>query len=120
MSRAKHRRQPQPPAPPTESRSVAALTTGWMLTVMTTLACSLLATFARYYVWKLDPEALGMAVLAGVMTLAAVVSGTMTLGMTAAVLKLRPERPPTSVTITAVVIGAFPWLAAAALMINRS
>ncbi len=109
---------PMPRAPrktPTPAKQQAAPTidpmlVAWMLSVMTTLVCELIAVAGRVYLRYVDGAAVGLAVLTGTMTFAAVVVGSVALGMTAVVVKYRASRVPRSVVGFAAVVGAIPWL----------
>ena len=116
MSRTK-RRPPKPAAQPVAPNpGVEVMTTSWMLALLTSIGCELLAAGCRFYVAMFDPQSLGIAIFAGVVTIAALVAGTITLVLTVVVLKLRPTPPPRLIVATAVIVGLIPWLAAAALM----
>jgi hypothetical protein len=91
----------------TESPAAETLTIGWMLTVITGLACELglgaaLALAGRH------PEAHALQALTGLLLFASVVIGLLSLVLLPFVLKLRREAPPLGITVFAVVIGAAP------------
>ncbi|MBS0209026.1 MAG: hypothetical protein JSS27_08745 [Planctomycetes bacterium] len=110
MPRAKRPARP-PLTPPGEPRNITLLTSLWMLSLLTALACESVAGAAQFYLRQADAEALPVMALAGMMTLASLVTATLTLALTAAVCKLRPVRPPLVLVVVAILAGIMPWLA---------
>ncbi len=83
------------------------LTVGWMLTIVTVIACELgwLASLGAASLW---PESAAPAALGAVLLLAALLSWLIAMGLLPVVLKLRSEPPPASIIWFAVALGALP------------
>ena len=95
-----------------ESRSIELATHAWMLATITTLVCEIMTVLARAYVTWVDPEALAMQVLAGLLLFAALVLGTIALGLGVVVTSQRKHRPPRPVIVFALVVAIAPMIAA--------
>ena len=108
----KNRKNRRIKQPNTESRAAEALTVGWMLSVMTTLACELGVVAAKivHAAW-LQMERL--AVLGELLLFAAVVSGLVSLLLAAMVFRVRQVSPPRGVTTFALIVAAAPLVALA-------
>lgn len=89
-----------------ESRSIEALTVGWMLTVFTALACELGFVVTRWLAGG-DEES-SWAVLMALLLFASTVIGLFVLLLTPVVVKSRREPPPRGIVIFSVVVGAAP------------
>jgi hypothetical protein len=90
-----------------ETRSTDALTIGWMLMVMTTLACEVGFLATRGIA---GPESEGSwAVLMAMLLFASTVIGLGALVLTPVVVKVRRDPPPRGVIIFSVVVGIAPW-----------
>jgi membrane protein YdbS with pleckstrin-like domain len=89
-----------------EPRTVEVLTVGWMLTVVTTLACEVGYVVAR---WLATDEGTLMA-LSRLLLFAAFVIGLIALFITPVVLRSRRVAPPNGVTFFAVAVAAAPLL----------
>ncbi|MGE0535480.1 MAG: hypothetical protein AB7O68_10945 [Pirellulales bacterium] len=83
------------------------LTVGWMLTVITVVACEVgwLATLGAGLAW---PAAAAPRALGAVLLLAALLSWLIAMGLLPVVLKLREEPPPASIVWFSVGLGALP------------
>ena len=106
QKRPKPRRAPQPPA---ESRAAEVITIGWMIAVLSTLACELIGVAARLYA-RVAADARAAELLAGLMLLAALVFGLVSLALIPLVYRARRVPPPRGVTLMALVIGAIPLI----------
>jgi hypothetical protein len=92
-----------------ESRAVEILTIGWLLTVITALACeagSLGASLAA----NLFDAGDGIKILAGFLLFAAVIIGFISLLIAPVVLKSRKTPTPRVVIVVAVCAGVLPML----------
>lgn len=95
-----------------ENRAAEAVTTAWVLTMMTTLAAELVGVVA----WALQPEAaetrwpVALVALPGLMWFIALVTGLLFLTLTLPVYRLRWRRPPPSFTALGIVASALPLL----------
>ena len=105
----KHRRRE--PALPTNSRPAETVTVVWMLSVVTTLVCSSMAALVWSVVHKQPENEIGM-LLVRYLHFSSVVTALLSLGLLAAVIKLRRDAPPQSIVAAALVIAALPILAA--------
>ena len=94
---------------PEENRVVEFFTIGWMLAVFTTLVCELSAVGVSWYL-KTNPQSTGMALLLMILELAALVVGLLSLVLMAVVWNLRATRPPSGISVFALVVGAAPGL----------
>lgn len=95
---------------PAEERSAEAATIGWMLTTLATfvaLACSL-GSFLL--VRNFDKPPPSLEILPGLLLVVSAISGLVVVGLTPVVVRLRKTQPPTLITRTAMVLGAFPTL----------
>ncbi len=90
-----------------ESAAAELMTVGWLLTTLTALACEL-GTVAATWIAQRDPQSLRIATLAGVLMLAAVCTGLMSLGLLAAAWRLRKVKPPRGITVFALFVGLAP------------
>jgi membrane protein YdbS with pleckstrin-like domain len=98
---------------PVESRGAEFLTVIWLLSALTALVCQVCAALTGWYVHT-HPLATGVAALAAVLMFAALVIGTLSLGMLVAVWKLREVKPPAGLAFFAATVSALPWLVLAA------
>jgi hypothetical protein len=115
MSRVKRRQLAQTASPLSEEqRAVEALTAVWIIVVVNTLLCLLVALGLRQY-GAAHPESVQVKVLSGVLHLTATVVGVVTLVMTPIVLWLRRVPPPLGVTVLAVLVGLAPLASLIAL-----
>jgi hypothetical protein len=113
---AKRKTKPRPtPAAFRETRVADAVTIGWMLSVLTTLVCQLGAVAGQLYV-RANPDVVPVALMTGMLVMAAVAIGSLSLLLTVMVYRLRRVPPPTSITVLAVVIAAMPIVA---LLVRR-
>lgn len=103
--RAKRRVKRQPSG---ESRSAEVLTIGWMLTVITALACEL-AFVAASWLGSRRPGDWSQ-IFSSLMLFAALVVGFLALLLTPVVAKTRRVPPPRGVTIFAILVGALPLI----------
>jgi len=99
-------------APPQESRSAEAATIGWLLSVFTTLVCLCGAMIARWIGVSRLP------LLSGLLLFAALVIGSISLGLGVVVRRVRRAPPPHGVYVFAVVVGALPILAVVIEMLS--
>ena len=90
-----------------------AVTVGWMLAVTTTLVCEL-AVLAAYWYAAAHPQAKA-DVLCGLLLVAAIVIGLVSLCLLPLVVKLRRQMPPLPVVIFAIIVSLSP-LATAMLL----
>jgi hypothetical protein len=95
--------------------SADALTVGWMLTVITVVACEVgwLATLGVGLAW---PDSSAPKALGAVLLLAALLSWLIAMALLPVVLKLREEPPPAPIVWFAVGLGALPL----AVMVSRA
>lgn len=84
-------------------------TTCWMLAVLTTLACEV-GAFALRGLISAEGEPFLLAYLAGILGVAAIVIGAISLLMTLLVVRRGVVIPPRVIVIAAVVIGLVPWI----------
>jgi len=105
----KKRRQP-PVERPVESRVVEAATVSWMLSAMTTLLCAIAAGLA-WVLSRWNPEAEYLLLFAQYLHFCSLVTATVTLALTVAVLKGRQEPPPRGIVVFALIVAALPMLA---------
>jgi hypothetical protein len=106
MSKRKSRRVAPPIA--SEPPAVETLTVGWMLSVMTTLACELGFVAARGYLLAFDGTARRIQVLAMMLMFAALVVGTTSVGLMVVVLRARRIPPPQGIVVFSSVVGLAP------------
>jgi len=90
-----------------ETRSIDALTIGWMLMVFTTLVCEIGFVATRAFAGA-DAEGM-LAVLMGMLSFASVVIGLGVLLLTPVVIKARRDPPPRGVILFSVAVGVAPW-----------
>ncbi|WP_425619229.1 hypothetical protein NA78x_002967 [Anatilimnocola sp. NA78] len=94
-----------------ESRASIAVTVAWMLTILATtgsLIAAGICVLLRRSV-ELAPEpAKVLAILPGVFTFIAATTGIACLLLTVVVYRVRRDRPPTSITFVAVLVGLLP------------
>lgn len=110
---AKRKSRPKPPPPPAEKsepQSVEMLTVFWMLAVMTGLLCEVGFALGRAYLRLVDPTAVRLEVLVGMLLFAAAVVGAISLMLCVAVVKMRKVSPPLGVIVFGVFIAASPWV----------
>ncbi|MGH7134548.1 MAG: hypothetical protein ACREHD_02345 [Pirellulales bacterium] len=99
-----------------DPRSVEILTVGWMLTVVTTLACEVGFVISR---WLADGSDGPLMVLSGLLLFAAFVIGVIGLLIMSIVLRTRRLPPPSGVVVFASVISGAPLAMAAIEVLNR-
>ena len=87
-----------------DPRTVEVLTVGWMLTVVTTLACEVGFVLAR---WLARGER-SLTMLSRLLLFAAFIIGLIALFVTPVVLRSRRVAPPRGVTAFSVVVAAAP------------
>lgn len=87
-----------------EPGNVEILTVGWMLMVVTTLACEIGFVISR----GLADGGAHLMVLSGLLLFAALVIGTLALILTPIVLRNRRARPPAGIVFFAAVVSAIP------------
>lgn len=108
MAKKKKRKAPAAVAP-AEPPAVVAATVGWMLAVLTTICCTVVA----FGVLALARE--GMAenvqLFARFMHFSAVVTSVVSLILLGVVLKIRSEPPPRSIMAVALIAAAVPLVA---------
>jgi hypothetical protein len=99
------------PADANESRAAVALTVGWMLSVLSTLAALAVAALVGLatLAWPApEDQAHPLAALAGMMLFVAIATGLLCLALTPLALRVRQIPPPLAITIGAVLIGLAP------------
>jgi hypothetical protein len=101
----------KPLQPSAEIGPADAVTVGWMLAVMTTLVCEL-GVLAAYWYAAAHPEAAKADVLCGLLLVAAIVVGLVSLCLLPLVVKLRRQMPPLPVVIFAIVVSLSPLVTA--------
>ena len=104
------KRRARPPGSPAETRTAEVATVGWMLAMVTALACEVLTTLAKWYV-RLRPNAEVIQAVAELLFFAALVTGLISLIAAAAAFRLRQTRPPTGITVLALAVGVAPLVA---------
>lgn len=90
-----------------ESAAAQALTTSWMLAILTSLLCNLGAIFAHVAI-PIWPDAAGWQLLAGFLLFGSVVVGTVTLLLTPLVYKALRTPPPRQLVGFGVVLALAP------------
>jgi hypothetical protein len=103
--KSKHKQAAHPPRPPADG-----LTIGWMLTLITGLACSVGALALRAYVQFIRPGAEMIQVLSGLLLFAAAIVGVVLLILTPIIVQRKRSHPPRWIVRSAYVIGVAPWL----------
>ena len=94
-----------------ESRASIATTVSWMLTILVTAGALLLA---GVFFWMSRAEQLApqsarlLSLLSGTMMLTSAITGLLCLVMTVAVYRIRRDRPPLAITVTAVFVSSLP------------
>ena len=101
MASKRKRRSFDQPALPTESPAAESLTIGWMLTVMTALACEL-GLCAALWLEKMHPDAQPIHALTGLLLFAGALIGLLSLVLLPFVVRMRRVPPPTGVMVFAV------------------
>jgi len=99
-----------------EPRTVEILTVGWMLTVVTTLACEIGFVISRWLAAGSDSP---LMMLSGLLLFAAFVIGVIGLLIMSIVLRARRLPPPSVVIVFASVISGAPLAMAAIEVLNR-
>jgi hypothetical protein len=107
--RSKSRVEPEP-------RTVEVLTVGWMLMVVTTLACEI--GFAAARMLSDSPDS-SLMMLSQLLLFAALVIGIVALLTTAVVVRSRRLPPPPGITVFAVTVAAAPLALAAMEMMRK-
>jgi hypothetical protein len=104
------KRKSRPVAPPmaSEPPAVETLTVGWMLSVMTALVCELGFIAARGYLLAFDGAARRIQILALMLMFAALVVGTVSVGLMVVVLRTRRIAPPQGIVVFSSVVGLAP------------
>jgi len=99
--------RPEPAGDSPIGSPAEVLTVGWMLTVITVIACELgwLASLGAAYTW---PGSAAPPALGAVLLLAALLSWLIAMALLPVVLRLRSEPPPSSIIWFAVALGALP------------
>jgi membrane protein YdbS with pleckstrin-like domain len=87
-----------------DPRTVEVLTVGWMLMIVTTLACEVGFVLAR---WLAGGDG-SLMLLSQLLLFAAFVIGLIALFVTPVVLRSRRLPPPSGVTVFAIVVAAAP------------
>ena len=106
---------PEPPRNATPSGSTAeAVTVGWMLCLLTTLATEVAGVGARMLHAAYGGEKLSM--LSGLLLVGATISGLILLILTPITIKLRPDPPPQPLVVCAVLTGIVPIVTVAILI----
>lgn len=96
-----------------DSRGVEAMTVLWMLIAVATLAAEVAAGAAVLLLQWFSTTSQGRSALdalPGVMLLTALFTGTLCLGLTLLVRRIRRVPPPTTVLWTAAAVGVSPWI----------
>ena len=96
-------------------RTVEVLTIGWMLLVVTTLACEVGFVVARW----LSAGDSTLMTLSELLLFAALVIGLLTLLVTPVAVRSRRLPPPSGVTVFAVVVAATPIAMVAIEILNK-
>lgn len=99
-----------------EPRTVEVLTVGWMLTVVTTLACEIGFVVSRAMAGVSEGP---LMILSQLLLFAALVIGTIALLMTPVVVRSRRLPPPAGVTVFAVTVAAAPLALVAIEMLKQ-
>jgi len=97
-----------------ESRTADVATIGWMLTVMTTLACELGFAAAHWFA-SANPDG-PLEMFSQLLLFAAGVIGFISLLAAPVAIKSRREPPPRGITVFALLVGAAPL---AIMMVQR-
>jgi hypothetical protein len=97
----------RPVSAPPESPAAESLTIGWMLCVMTALACEV-GLGAAVWFEKAHPDSQPIHALTGLLLFAGAVIGLLSLVLLPLVVKLRRQKPPLGIMVFAAVVGAAP------------
>ena len=108
MAKKKKRKAPLAVAEP-EPPAVVAATVGWMLAVMTTISCTVVALGVRGLAREGAAE--NVQLFARFMHFSAVVTSLVSLALLAVVLKIRNQPPPRSIMAVALIAAAVPLVA---------
>lgn len=114
---AKRRKRPSASRAARELRGTEILTTVWMLTVLTALACQLgflAIRLAAAWSWRSTT----FDVLAGILLFAAVVVGFISLLLSGVVVKSRSEATPRPVLVFSLIVGAAPLVMVVAQLVR--
>ena len=95
---------------PTETKASETVTIAWTLTVMTSILCDLGTAATRFYV-RAQPDEVRIGMLSGILFLAAVVIGILSLMMLPVVLQIRRVPPPRAFIVLAVIAAITPLVA---------
>lgn len=106
---SKPKKKNRPSAEPAETKAADFMTVGWMVAVMTTLACELSSVAAPWFD-RFDREASWIGMLSSLLLFVALVTGTVGLILAAIVWKARRVPPPLGVTVFALAVSLGPWL----------
>ena len=106
MSRKRKTRQSSPVAAK-ETRLADMMTVGWMLAVMTTLACQTAMVVVRA-IEHFQPDVEALPVFGDLLLFSALVFGVISLVLAPVVLRLRRTPVPPGITIFAVAVGLTP------------
>lgn len=98
-----------------EPRGVEVLTVGWMLMVVTTLACEVGFVVSRMLADSGGP----LMLLSGLLLFAALVIGLIALATMPVVVRSRRAAPPTGIVVFAAVISGAPLAMALIEVLNR-
>lgn len=85
------------------------MTVGWLIAVMTTLACELCSLVAAWY-HRFQPDNQTLGMFAGFLLFASLVTGATSLILAAVVWRARRVPPPMGVTVFAVCVSLMPYL----------
>lgn len=110
-NRRKKRLAEHVPQLPNESPAAEAVTIGWMLSMLTTLGCEVLAIVTRLVLVGMDAAPPAVRALFAILQFAALAMGLISLGLAVAAHKLRNTKPPIPVTVFAVIVGLIPAVA---------
>jgi hypothetical protein len=84
------------------------VTTGWLLTALTTLLCALTAVLTGW-LWDEDPNRPGLGVLVGMLRFASLVASVGAVGLMLAARRMQREDLPRELVAATWAIVAFPW-----------
>ncbi|MGE0608195.1 MAG: hypothetical protein AB7O62_13955 [Pirellulales bacterium] len=103
------KKKSRPAAAPVETQAANFMTTGWLIAVMTTLACEVFSVIAAWY-HRFHPDNQPLEMLAGFLLFASLVTGTAALILAVVVWRARRVPPPPGITVFAVVVSLAPFL----------
>jgi len=86
------------------------VTTGWLLTTLTTLLCTLAAVLVRW-IWAEDPNQPAMRLLMGMMRLASLITSVGGVGLMLLAGRIQREPLPRELVAATWAIVALPWSA---------